>query len=159
MFFALGKFLSTLECSLSPKKSPRSVDWKFSSIWPPVFPTAHRLTHEVRMTVILTKSGKQLKQTVVVITNSITNKSSDARISSINSFTNPNSNNVTIQTQVKNPSKNDGICIHFCIPKKKKKVDNCMIPIPTLALVQASSTACCKGGLHGYRSAMTSTIR
>ena len=28
MFFALGKFLSTLECSLSPKKSPRSVDWK-----------------------------------------------------------------------------------------------------------------------------------
>lgn len=34
-----------------------------------------------------------------------------------------------------------------------------MIPIPTLALVQASSTACCKGGLHGYRSAMTSTIR
>ena len=43
--------------------------------------------------------------------------------------------------------------------KKKKQLANCMIPIPTLTLVQASSTACCKGGLHGYRSAMTSTIR
>ena len=37
--------------------------------------------------------------------------------------------------------------------KKKKQLANCMIPIPTLTLVQASSTACCKGGLHGYRSA------
>ena len=83
---------------------------------------------------------------------SITNKSSGARISSINIFTNPN-DNVTIFPG-KNPSKMMAVA-SICMPEKK--VAHCMIPTPTLTRYSQPAQRLAVKVDSTVGSAMTST--